>query len=126
MTNADPPQEIDDGKSPTDRDVDAPDAHALDDEPADGDGQHAHEAEGNQKSNIPSERSRARENDRADLVRDRPIGIPRSNHRGQPADFGRIEWGLPGAHTDSNSGFGLRTAARYVVRAREFSSPRSE
>src|SRR4030088_3518823 len=112
MTNAYPPHEIDDGKAPADGDVDAPDADALDDEPADGDGQHAHEAEGNQKPDIPAERRWTRQNDRTDLVCDRPVGIPRPDHRGQPANLGRIERRLPGAHADSNSGFGLRTAAR--------------
>src|SRR6267142_221342 len=126
VTNTDPPHEIDDRKTPADGDVDAPDADALDDEPADGDGHQAHKAEGNRKSDKPAERRWAGQYNRADLVRDRPVGIPRSDYRGQPADFRRIERWLPGAHADSNSGFGLRTAARYVVRGRAFSPPRSE
>src|SRR6267378_2303164 len=112
VADTDPPDEIDDSKSPADGDVDAPDAGAFDDQPADGDGHHAHEAEGNQKSDVPAERGWTRQNNCTDLVRDRAVGVPRADHRRQAADFGRIERWLPGAHADSNSGFGLRTAAR--------------
>src|SRR5205814_1214686 len=104
VANTDPPHEIDDREAPADGDVDAPDTRAFDDQPADGNGHHPHDTEGDQKSNIPAEGGWAGQDDRADFVGDRPVGIPGTYHRAQPADFGRIEWRLAGAHADSNSG----------------------
>ena len=40
VADSDPPDEIDDGKSPADRNVDAPDADAFDEQVADGEQQH--------------------------------------------------------------------------------------
>src|SRR6267142_1912601 len=126
MPDTDPPDEIHDGEAPSDGDVNSPDASALGDEPAERNGQHADNAEGDRKADKPAQGNRARQNDGADLVRDRAVGMPRPKHRREAPNFRRIEWRLPGAHAFSSSGFGLRTAARYVVRGRVFSSPRSE
>src|SRR5271170_8080325 len=124
VADTDPPDEVDDRKAPADGNVDAPDADALHDQVADGDVQHAKNAEGKKETRVPAERSGPRQNDRADFVGDRGIGMPRAQNRRQAADFWRIDWRLAGAHAFSTSGFVLRTAARYVVRGRVFSSPR--
>src|SRR5579872_333948 len=126
VADTDPPHEIDDGEAPADGNVDAPDTHALQDQVADGDVHHAKNAECNQKADVPAKRSGPRQNYSADLVRDRAIRMPRTKYRRQAADLGRIDWRIAGAHAFSNSGFGLRTAARYVVRGRVLSSPRIE
>ena len=68
--------------------------------------------------------TRPRQDDGRDFVGDRGVGMARREHRGEPADFGRIERRLADAHAFSRSGLGLRTADRYVVRGRAFSSPR--
>src|SRR5881227_171410 len=78
VADTDPPDEIHDGEAPADGDVDAPDARALGEQPADGEGQQASEAEGNQKTHVPAEGSRARENNGADLVGDRPESVARA------------------------------------------------
>ena len=83
-------------------------------------------AESQRKSRQPAQPERAGENDRGDLVGDRGVGVPWFEHRIEPADFGRIYRRLRDAHAFSSSGFGLRTAARYVVRGRALSSPRIE
>src|SRR5580704_9763660 len=124
MADTDPPDKVDDGETPADGDVDAPDADALHDQPADGDVHHAKDAERQQEADVPPNRSRAGKNDCADFVCDGAVGMPRSEHRREAANLRRIEWRLAGAHAFSSSGFGLRTAARYVVRGRVFSSPR--
>src|SRR5271169_3684928 len=126
VADTDPPDKVDNREAPADGYVDAPDANALHDQVADGDIHYAKNAERNQEADVPAERRPARKNDRADFIRYGSISMPRSEHGREPADFWRIEWRLPGAHAFSNSGFGLRTAARYVVRGRVFSSPRIE
>src|SRR5262249_45472283 len=112
VADADPPNEIDDGESPADGNVDAPDARALCEEPADGDSHQGREAESNYKTHIPTEGSWAGKNDRTDLIGDRTEGVSRSQHRCQATDLGRIDWRLAGAHAFSSSGFGFRTAAK--------------
>ena len=121
MADTNPPDEIDNREAPADGNIDAPDARALDEEPTDGDGHEAREAKCNGEADEPTERSGASQNDGADLIRDRGVGMARPQHRREAANFGRIEWRLPGAHADSfagdreavnNSGLGLRTAAR--------------
>src|SRR5580765_2894384 len=124
MPDTDPPNEIDDREAPADRNVYAPDANTLGNEVGNGDHQHHHDRETQCESSQPALRSRSREDDRADLVRDRSVGVPRSKNGSEPRNLGRIDWRLAGAHAFSSSGFGLRTAARYVVRGRVLSSPR--
>src|SRR5260370_38679825 len=92
LADTDQPDEIDDRKTPADRDVNAPDSYALDDEPSDGDGHQAHQAEGNPKAYKPAEASRARNYNGADLVCDRGVGKAWRKHRRRAANFGRIQW----------------------------------
>src|SRR5579871_235392 len=71
MANADPPHEVDDRKAPADRNVDAPDADALEEQVGQGEQQHHRHQEADPKADEPSCRGRPRQYDRADFVGDR-------------------------------------------------------
>ncbi len=77
VADADPPHEVDDGEAPGHRDVDAPDADALEQQIADGVEQHHHEREGDGEADPPAARRPPRQRDGADLVRDRAEGVAR-------------------------------------------------
>src|ERR1700722_9583123 len=55
VANTNPPYEIDDGKSPTDGNVDGPNSDALDDQPTDGYGQHAQNGKRHGKPGKPTQ-----------------------------------------------------------------------
>ena len=56
VANADPPDEVDDGEGPADRDVDSPDAHAAGEEPRDRDEEQLEEPERQRKADEPPDR----------------------------------------------------------------------
>ena len=82
VTNSDPPDEIDDRKAPADRDIDAPDAHALHQQV-----RHAikfssiNRAERDGEAENPARGRAASQHNRADLVRYRSKRMPRLNNR---------------------------------------------
>ena len=70
VADTDPPDEIDDREAPADRDIDAPDADALDEQPAGASHQILHHAESDRTAEEPPECDLALENDAADFVGD--------------------------------------------------------
>src|SRR5579864_3004685 len=146
MADSDPPDEIDDGESPPDGDGHAPDADALQKKIADRVEHHHREYEAQTKAHEPAVRSGTRQHDRADLFCDRAEGVARLDHRRALRLYRhlvllvhtRISVNVlasrchpersrsSGVAKDlslhsypfSNSGFGFRTSARYVVRGR--------
>src|SRR5581483_6721042 len=126
VADTDPPDEIDNGESPADGDVNTPDSGALCKQPGHGHSQHHDYAEGQREAREPSKTKRTGQNDGRDFVRNRGVGMAGLENGRQAPDVRRIERRrlLGGAHAFSSSELRLRTAARYVVRGREFSSPR--
>src|SRR6202011_755258 len=126
VADTDPPHEIDDGEAPTDGNVDGPDSDAFNDQPADGDGQHAQHGKCDCEACEPTQSCGTGQNRGADLLGYGLIGMTGS----EDWNLRRIDGRLRDAHTfsveDDKSGFGLRTAARWVVRGRALSSPRVE
>ena len=82
VADADPPDEVDDREAPADRDVDAPDPRALDQQPGHGHAQHAHDHEADGHDDEPGQRRVAAEDDVADLVADRGERMARLDERG--------------------------------------------
>ena len=81
VADADPPDEVDDREAPGDRDVDAPDADALDEQIGDRD--HAAASTSANATPKPSHqptRRLARQHDRADLVGDRAERVAGRDH----------------------------------------------
>ena len=82
VADADPPDEVDDVEAPADRDVDAPDADALDEQVG-----RATRAAASSAANAmreaeqPAERRPPRQDDRADLVGDRAERVARRDDR---------------------------------------------
>src|SRR5438128_2262224 len=68
MTNADPPDKIDDRESPRDGNVHAPDSDSLDEQIRDGVHQHHHEHECDPEARKPMKRPLASQHNGADLV----------------------------------------------------------
>src|SRR5207342_1626548 len=66
VADADPPDEVDDREAPADRDVDAPDPRALDQQPGHGHAQPAHDHEADGDDDEPGQRRVAAEDDVAD------------------------------------------------------------
>ncbi len=71
MADTDPPHKVNDRESPPDRNVDTPDADALNKEPCGGRHQGLHQPESDQQAEDPSQRGLPLENDPADFVRNR-------------------------------------------------------
>jgi hypothetical protein len=69
MADTDPPDEVDDGEAPADRDIDTPDADAFDEEPSGRAHQQLQDAESDQEPEDPSDGGLAFEDDAADFVR---------------------------------------------------------
>ncbi len=118
VTDANPPHEVDDGESPGDGDVDAPDAYALVEQVADGKQQQHDEGEGEAEADPPAARRPRGLHDCADLVGYRAEGVPRADdgrRRERSSVCGFVRHGASrniDAGYRSNSGFGLRRAAR--------------
>ncbi len=132
MANTDPPNEVDDGKSPAYGYVDAPDTGAFVEKPANGHQHHIHDAERHEEPGEPPERGAAANDNGADLFRDGRKSMARLNHR-EHARLGYVFTGALDLRThecsacclsDSFPNFelGFVTSARYVVRGRVFSS----
>ena len=85
-----------------------------------------------QEAEIPAHRRPLREDDRADLVGDGSEGVARRDDvaRAHPDVGARerilVDVAVLVSHQSPSSGFTFRTAARYVVRGRVFSSASSE
>src|SRR5271167_3878043 len=75
MADSDPPDEVDDGKSPPNRNVDAPDPDALGKEVGHRKKQNLQNHERDEKSRYPAQRDRPFEDDRADVVGDTGKGM---------------------------------------------------
>ena len=71
MTDADPPDEVDNGEAPSDRDGHAPDADSFEEEVSDGEQHHHGEHEADAESDEPAVRGGAGQHDGADLFGDR-------------------------------------------------------
>src|SRR5581483_231685 len=76
MADTDPPDEVDNGEAPSDRDGDAPDADALQEQIPDGKQHHHGRHEAETEPDEPSVRRRAGQHDGADLFRDRAESVP--------------------------------------------------
>src|SRR5262249_59195556 len=89
MADSDPPYKIDNGESPGYRDVDAPDADALEEKIRNGSEQHHHDCEREGEADQPAARRLAGEDDGADLVGRSGISVARLKNRDrvEPADF---------------------------------------
>ncbi|OPZ06824.1 MAG: hypothetical protein BWZ08_02192 [candidate division BRC1 bacterium ADurb.BinA292] len=114
VTDADPPDEIDDGEAPGDRHIDAPDADAADENPGDRGEEEHHQEEAKAESQPPEARGRAGDDDAGDMVGHRGGGDARAQ-QGQAVGFRGLAGG--GAHPDwlrsaSSSSCGLRMRAR--------------
>ena len=70
--------------------VDAPDADALQEQVADGVEHHHRQQKAMPKPDEPSVRSRTRQHDGADFVRDRAEGVARPDHRELPGSLAVI------------------------------------
>ena len=118
VADADPPHEVDDGKSPGDRHIDSPNADATQEQHPDRPEQQHHQRERQAKSHVPAQRRSPREHDRADLVSHRTIRVIAAQ------ELGALSRGLRcmvrgWAHASiqlwrwsSIAGLGLRNAAR--------------
>src|SRR3954468_20857210 len=143
MADTDPPDEVDDGESPTNRDVDAPHADALEEEQGACEQQQLRHAEGDGDTTDPPKRRAAAQNNGRDLVRDRAKAMARLDDRSlldgdQLVHSSLVEFVIDhafGGHDcpcstlvggprgrSPSAGFGFTTVARYVVRGRVFRS----
>ena len=77
MADTDPPNEVDDGESPADRDVYPPDANALIKEPAHRKQKPLQDQEANRHPEQPAVGDGPAQHDRGDLVGDTGKGLPR-------------------------------------------------
>src|SRR5437763_3978803 len=81
MADTDPPNKVDDGESPADGDVHAPDAHAFVEQPADGQQKPLQNHKADEHAQNPTTLDRPLQNDSADLLVQRGKGMPRLNDR---------------------------------------------
>src|SRR5258706_14104256 len=106
MSDADPPDEVEDVEAPFDRMVDAPDADADDDELADRGGQQHHADDADAQPQPPKLRHPLLQHDGADVIRNRGKRMPRLHRRngdealrdvlGYGTDF--VDWGQVACH----------------------------
>ena len=122
MTDSDPPHEINDGESPADGDIDSPNPDADRQQKVDRQVKETHESKSKSQPGPPSALGLFEQDDGADLVRDRGVGVPRNKDR-NIRPYRRRIWSLSAPNPYSLiSGLGLRNLARYVVRGRVFKS----
>src|SRR5579872_4685211 len=81
MADADPPNEIDDGKSPTNGNIDSPNAYATNEKIADGIQQNHRNEERDAETEQPAVGHGPGQHDRTDLVGDRGKGMPGLDNR---------------------------------------------
>ncbi len=84
MADTDPPDEVDDGKTPRHRDIDPPDADANGQEIGNRIHQQQYQGEGYAEADKPAQGRAAGEDNGANLVRDRGIGVARLDDRRLP------------------------------------------
>ena len=84
MADTDPPDEVDDGKTPRHRDINAPDADANGQEIGHRIHQQQYQGEGQSKTDKPAQGRATGEDNGADLVRDRGVGVARLDDRRPP------------------------------------------
>src|SRR5262249_12524818 len=90
VADADPPDEVDDRKAPADRDVDAPDPRALDEQPRDREEEHRHDAERDDETDEPAGAKPRPQHGGSDLVSDRAERLALTDDLGSPpCDAGR-------------------------------------
>ena len=82
VADTDPPHEVDDGESPADGDVHAPDAGTAYEKVTHRIQQAHHQQKRNAEADHPAIRNRTGEHDRADLVGNRGKGVSRLDDRG--------------------------------------------
>ena len=119
VADADPPHEVDDVPAPGDRDVDAPDADALEEEPADRDEEQVEQRERDARRPGYHHFGVLREDDRADLVGERRRRVARremgrrdARRVGATASRRALRSTGSTAHVSSSSGFGFVMLAR--------------
>ena len=88
MADTDPPDKVDDLKSPADGSGVAPDANAFEEQVSGGVEQHHGEHEGDAEAEEPSVGSGTGQHDRADFFGDRAKGVARLDY-GSALEFGR-------------------------------------
>ena len=81
VADADPPDEVDDREPPADRDVDAPDPGAFEEQPGDRHQQHHRQHEADEEAEEPAVRMAPRQDDRGDLLGDRAERVSRRDDR---------------------------------------------
>ena len=120
VADTDPPDEVDDRKAPADRDVDAPDARALEEQVREREAQHRQAHQADEKAEEPAERVTPRQDDRRDFLGNAGERVPWRDDRRRSVSWFRIHQ----CSVSRISGLGFLSAARYVVRGRVFSSSR--
>jgi hypothetical protein len=88
MANTDPPNEVDNGKAPSNGDIDAPNAGALEQQVADGGIENADQHGGHGKNHDPENRRVLLQHDPANAVTDRAQIMARAE-QGRPHSFWR-------------------------------------
>src|SRR5205085_2857543 len=116
MADSNPPHEVNDGKTPSDRDCHSPNADAADEQISRRVKQHHREQERYAKTEEPRVACRASQDDRADLVGYGSKGVPRLYDGSPASDCDSSFFVHRSLRSYSNAGLGLRTSARYVVR----------
>jgi hypothetical protein len=86
VTDADPPDKIDDGKAPAHRLIDAPQSDAVENEVRNCQEQQLEQQERNRKANEPAHRRLALQDDGADFVGDRAESQLRPDHGMRPVN----------------------------------------
>jgi hypothetical protein len=81
VTNTDPPNEVDDGEAPTDRDIQTPDARTLEYKPGSTVGQTTKHGQTSQYAYVPKQWRFFTEDDIRDLLGNRHVGLIRPNDR---------------------------------------------
>src|SRR5581483_5355723 len=81
VANTDPPHKIDDGKAPSDRDIDAPDTNAFEQQITDGSVEHAEDRSTKSNNQDPKDRRVLGKHNAGDAVRDRAEGLAGADDR---------------------------------------------
>ena len=131
VADADPPDEVDDGEAPGDRDVDAPDADAREQQVGDRRTAAASTSSERDRRSRATSRAACGAVSTIELILSvtERVGVPgRDDRRAAVAGVVGVGGSVRSAiaqRSSRSSGFGLRKAARYVVRGRVFSSASS-
>ena len=113
VADADPPDEVDDREAPADRDVDAPDPGALDQQVGQRQAEHRHPHQADEEPEEPAEGMTPRQDDRGDLLGDTGERVARCDDRRRRVGGFRVhQCSVRRAPAGSSSGLGFRSAAR--------------